>query len=221
MFEVGQADIITITKTVLPADHFSFYDHIMASLNFACSKPNCLLSTVRLFICPKRDAGFQAGKASGLSMEMKQRLIERKKKKVEKLAKQPLELIPINDYFIRYSWKLDSHKRKVSVTPQTAEKRILLEKEWSRHSIKQRTDMFWRAEVLMREQKKALEELRKESESLYNEAIKCTPLSELKLACRGPVETLPITDYLPPLGSYKNLEPPFSTDETAVPDDDD
>ena len=177
-----------------------------------------LLSINHAWTCARRNAGFQPGQSSGLSMEMRLRLIERKKKKIEKLSKQPLERIPITDYFIRYSWKLNSRKRTVPVSSETVEERILLEKDWSRYIHKDRKEIAWKTKQLMQEQERALEELKKESQALYEEAIKCVSFSEFQLICRGPVQTLPIANYLPPLGSFRQLEPPFSKDDTDIPE---
>ena len=167
----------------------------------------------------KRHAGFQATKSSSnISMEMRMRLIERKKRKVEKLGKEPLELIPIVDYFVPISWRQDSRKRASKISEDIQEERILLEKAWSGHVCKKRKEMSYRTNQLIKEQQKALRELKAESQSLYEEAIKCISLSDIDILCRGPVQTMPISNYLPPLGGYKYFEPPFSADDTAVPD---
>lgn len=165
----------------------------------------------------KRCAGFQPSQ-SGISMELKMRLIERKKKKVEKLSKQPLEYIPIVDFYIPYSWKESSRKRKLpELSEEISDRRILLEKKWKGFVQRKYKDMEYHAKQLMYEQNRALDELKKESLSLYEEAIKCIDLDETQISFRGPVQTMPIVNYAPPLGGFIEKEPPFSSDDIEIP----
>lgn len=56
----------------------------------------------------------------------------------------------------------------------------------------------------MQSQKKALEELRKESEELYQEAIQ-PDLSLTPISVTGPVNTPPIKGYVSPDGDYIDI----------------
>ena len=166
----------------------------------------------------KRSAGFQPS-SSGLPMEVKLRMIERKKKKVEKLSKQPLNYIPIVDFYIPYSWKQTTHKRKLpTLSEEASDERILLEKKWKSYINDLQKKMEYRLQQSLQEQEKALMELQKESTELYEEALKCVDIDELQFSCRGPVQTMPIVEYLPPLGGFIEKEPPFNTDEITMPD---
>lgn len=80
----------------------------------------------------------------------------------------------------------------------------MLEKKWAHFKLKERVSDFQIIDRVLQSQKKALEELRKESEELYQEAIqpdlKLTPIS-----FEGPVNTPPIKGYLSPDGDYIDI----------------
>ncbi|CAK8677649.1 unnamed protein product [Clavelina lepadiformis] len=164
-----------------------------------------------------RSAGFQGSKAN-IPLEMKLRMIERKKRRVEKLSKQPLAFIPITDFFIPYSWKMDKRARsKLEISEEEEDKRVLLEKEWARKTFRSRKQESWKIKLLLRHQQRALEELRQESEKLYNAALQCEDLS-IPFTCRGPVQSTPLEGYLPPLGGYEHTDPLFSKDDLSLPE---
>lgn len=58
-------------------------------------------------------------------------------------------------------------------------------------------------ETLVSAQSKALEELRLESEELYQAAVRCDP-GLFPLENRGPYNTAPIAKYNPPDGKYSD-----------------
>ena len=183
------------------------------------SKINCSSTSLLCHQClsfnQARKAGFQPASAN-LSMEVKLRLLQRKKKKIEKLAKQPLEYTPIVDFFIPYSWKEDSQKRLLSKkSEETLEAKILLEKEWARYIIKKRKNLELKMKLMLQEQHRALTELKAVNQKLYD--LACMPLLDVNVTCRGPVESMPIANYLPPLGGFKHFDPPFSTDDPVIP----
>lgn len=81
------------------------------------------------------------------------------------------------------------------------EQRVQLEKQWSRYKHEQKLEDFQIMDRLMQSQSKALEELRLESEELYQEAIQ-PDMTLLPIKVKGPVATPPIQDYVSPDGEY-------------------
>ncbi|XP_002122937.2 large ribosomal subunit protein mL40 [Ciona intestinalis] len=171
------------------------------------------LNTVRyISTCQVKNAGFQ-GLHLNMPLEMKLKYIERKKLKIRRMERKALEPIPVVDFFIPYSWKTEERKRNKEVSENELERRALLEKEWARFILQQRNAERKRLQTLMMEQEKAMFELKQESQELYEAALK-PDLSILPFTCSGPVETLPLKDYLMPLGAYVHNSAPFSTDES-------
>jgi large subunit ribosomal protein L40 len=64
------------------------------------------------------------------------------------------------------------------LTPETLEERALLYKEWARYKKKQNVNNMQMIDRLVFSQQKALDELRQESEELYQAAIQVVWLSE-------------------------------------------
>jgi len=64
------------------------------------------------------------------------------------------------------------------LTPETLEERALLYKEWARYKKKQAVNNMQMIDRLVFSQQKALDELRQESEELYQAAIQVVWLSE-------------------------------------------
>lgn len=130
---------------------------------------------------------------------------DRLKKKLKKMERVPPELIPIDDFIP--SPKL-MEKSRIRPTPKLSEeeqeKRALLIKKWARvkqeeHEAEQRS-----IESLLEAQRKALDELRFESEELYQAAVCCDP-SLFPLEHLGPCNTAPIPKYSPPDGKYNDI----------------
>jgi large subunit ribosomal protein L40 len=65
------------------------------------------------------------------------------------------------------------------LTPETLEERALLYKEWARYKRKQNMNNMQMIDRLVFAQQKALDELRQESEELYQAAIQVIWLSEV------------------------------------------
>jgi len=164
-------------------------------------------------------AGFQGG--NQLSMALRQSQIDRKKRKIVKLEKLGLNEIPIVDFFIPYSWKQPDRARKLAdITEEEREERALLLKQWNRYTMKKRKEEEDKIKIMMEKQTIALQELRAVSEELYLQAMQPDYLS-LGYKCRGPVQSMPLQEYLPPLGAYDVKDPPFNRDDTAMPSIDD
>ncbi|KAM5193495.1 large ribosomal subunit protein mL40 [Mantella aurantiaca] len=129
---------------------------------------------------------------------------DRIKKKLKRLERIPAEFIPIEDFESSPKFLEESRIRptpKLSIEEQ--ERRALLMKKWTRvkheeHKAEQRS-----IETLLEAQRKALDELRLESEELYQAAVRCDP-GLFPLDNEGPCHTAPILKYNPPDGKYND-----------------
>lgn len=91
-----------------------------------------------------------------------------------------------------------------NVTEAVLEQRALLEKRWTRHKMQEKLSDYQMVDKLLLSQQKALQELRYESEELYQEAIQ-PDLQLLPFKAIGPVSTPPIENYDSPDGEYLNV----------------
>uniref|UniRef100_A0A1L8EGU6 Large ribosomal subunit protein mL40 n=1 Tax=Haematobia irritans TaxID=7368 RepID=A0A1L8EGU6_HAEIR len=133
---------------------------------------------------------------------------DRRKKKLEKqirrLEKNSRQLKPVEELEIPLSLIDEQKQRSRNLPPlgeAELEKRVQLNKQWSRYKHEQKMNDFQIIDRLMRSQNKALEELRMESEELYQEAIQ-PDMSLLPVKVKGPVATPPIQGYVSPDGEY-------------------
>ena len=91
-----------------------------------------------------------------------------------------------------------SRKRQIpDLPPETTEERILLSKEWARHTMKAHKEDLHKLQIRAKSRQDALKELKKVSMDLYNEAIKVSR-TIYPLVLNGPVETPPFNDYIAP-----------------------
>lgn len=91
----------------------------------------------------------------------------------------------------------------VSVPEAKVDYRCSIEKQWAYYKLQERKELNDICARLLKSQTKALDELRKESEILYQAAIQ--PMDNLvPLTVKGPVYTAPIKDYLPP-AKYRSI----------------
>ncbi|KAJ8924485.1 hypothetical protein NQ315_007282 [Exocentrus adspersus] len=136
---------------------------------------------------------------------------ERRKKKIEKqirrLEKNARQLKPIDECEVSLQI-LDERDKRVrhlpSVSPEVLDKRAKIEKSWCQYKQQQHlADVQMLDRVSFAEQK-ALDELRKESEELYQQAIQ-PDFYFIPFSCQGPVETLPIENYDVPDGDYVDV----------------
>ncbi|XP_041856189.1 39S ribosomal protein L40, mitochondrial [Melanotaenia boesemani] len=130
---------------------------------------------------------------------------ERLKKKLKKLEKVPPELIPIED-FITPIKCLDETKERAALRMsfEESEGRALLLKEWSRYKQKQHLAEMEAVEHALEAQREALEELKLESEELYQAALKPDPVL-FPFTREGPAYTPPIPNYDGPDGKYNDI----------------
>ncbi|XP_076859539.1 large ribosomal subunit protein mL40 isoform X1 [Brachyhypopomus gauderio] len=130
---------------------------------------------------------------------------ERLKKKLKKLEKIPPEFIPIED-FITPAKCFDETRMRSSPTLsfEESERRALLLKEWSLYKHAQHKAEVTAIEEAMDAQMQALEELKLESEELYQAAI--SPDTNLfPFNHQGPCYTPPIPNHEAHDGKYNDI----------------
>uniref|UniRef100_A0A1A7Z590 Large ribosomal subunit protein mL40 n=1 Tax=Iconisemion striatum TaxID=60296 RepID=A0A1A7Z590_9TELE len=130
---------------------------------------------------------------------------ERLKKKLKKMEKVPPELIPIED-FITSTKCLDETRTRPAprLSFEESESRALLLKEWSRYKQKQNMAEVDAVQLALEAQREALEELKLESEELYQAALK-PDLLLFPYTHEGPVYTPPIAKYDAPDGKCNDI----------------
>lgn len=112
----------------------------------------------------------------------------------------PCAHVPVSNHLA--FWFYSQRERKL--TPLGAaqlEQRALLKKQWAHYKHEEKVADFQIIDRLVQSQNKALEELRLESEELYQAAIQ-VDLKLLPVYVKGPVATPPIKDYVSPDGDY-------------------
>ncbi|KAK6173683.1 hypothetical protein SNE40_017091 [Patella caerulea] len=155
---------------------------------------------------------------------MKQFAKEAKKlKKIEReirrLDKKGRILKPIDelDSVRRLSKELELRKRERTVLSfDEMENRVLLYKDWTRYKAQQRRLDCITLRRLQNSQTKALDELRKESEDLYQKAIQIDE-GMLALNITGPLSTPPIKSFEPTDGEYVDKTRKYDETEIEIP----
>jgi len=97
--------------------------------------------------------------------------------------------------------------RGLEVSLEEQETRILHMKDWARHTYIRNHNEIWKQDKILSTQQRALDELKKESLSLYENAIQFDP-SIIPITFSGPVATPPIKDYIQD-GEYKDTTQTF------------
>ncbi|GAA6227476.1 39S ribosomal protein L40, mitochondrial [Lates japonicus] len=134
-----------------------------------------------------------------------QLLRDRLKKKLRRLEKVPPEYIPIEDFITPAKCKDETRERSTpSLSFEEKEGRALLLKEWSHYKREQHMAEVKAIELALEAQREALEELKLESEELYEAALKPDPLL-FPFSHEGPVNTPPKTQYDAPDGKYNDI----------------
>uniref|UniRef100_A0A182QWZ8 Large ribosomal subunit protein mL40 n=1 Tax=Anopheles farauti TaxID=69004 RepID=A0A182QWZ8_9DIPT len=133
---------------------------------------------------------------------------ERKRKRLEKqirrLEKNARQLKPIEELEVPMELIDEQGKRRRAVprpTPELIESRALLEKQWARYRMQEKLGDYQLFDRIVAAQTKALNELRLESEPLYQQAIQ-PDQTLVPFSAQGPVATPPIKDYEQPDGEY-------------------
>ncbi|ENN80091.1 hypothetical protein HUJ04_013074 [Dendroctonus ponderosae] len=135
---------------------------------------------------------------------------ERKKKRLEKqirrLEKNTRQLKPIQECEVPLNLldEKQARQRGISHSAELLEKRVLLEKRWANFKREQVLSDLQTIDRLLFCQQKALDELRNESEELYQEAIQFD-FHLIPFTSVGPVETPAIENYDVPDGEYQDV----------------
>ncbi|XP_066299624.1 large ribosomal subunit protein mL40-like [Branchiostoma lanceolatum] len=131
----------------------------------------------------------------------------RLKKRIKRLLKKDKEMVAVEDFFVMPSLLEQVRERPpVSVSFEEQERRAALEKEWSRFRRQQYLAEEAAMSAMVTSQQRALQELRAESEELFQQAVQVDPLL-IPYQRLGPTETPPISAYDPPDGKYVDLTP--------------
>ncbi|KAM6944348.1 large ribosomal subunit protein mL40 [Lycodopsis pacificus] len=134
-----------------------------------------------------------------------QMLKERMRKKLKKLEKVAPEFIPIEDLMTPAKYLDETRERSAPrLSFEESEGRALLLKEWCRYKQEQHMAEVQAVELSLEAQREALEELKLESEELYQAALKPDPLL-FPFTHDGPVYTPPKSKYDAPDGKYNNI----------------
>ncbi|XP_061673491.1 39S ribosomal protein L40, mitochondrial [Syngnathoides biaculeatus] len=130
---------------------------------------------------------------------------ERLKKKLKKLERVPPEFIPIED-FVTPVKCLDQTRARAAprLSFEESESRALLLKEWCRYKHEQHLAEMQAIELALEAQAEALDELKAESEELYQAALKPDP-HLFPFSHEGPAYTPPKTNYEAPDGKYMDV----------------
>ncbi|KAK7073295.1 39S ribosomal protein L40, mitochondrial [Halocaridina rubra] len=135
---------------------------------------------------------------------------ERRKKKIEKairkLEKNASQFKPLDEMEVPLKLLRERELRTRTNPSVTEEEEILqlrLLKQWSIYKKQQCIAETYMMDCMQTSTNRALEELRKESEELWLEAIQLDPML-IPYRAKGPDDTPPIKDYDAPDGEYKD-----------------
>ncbi|KAJ8880564.1 hypothetical protein PR048_017034 [Dryococelus australis] len=136
---------------------------------------------------------------------------DRKRKRLEKqirrLERNAKQLKPIDELEVPLKLIDQKEQRTRVLTPLSEtvlEERVLLQKEWCQYKHSQRMQDLQIIDRLLFSQQKALNELKKESEDLYQAAIQIDP-KLIPFKAKGPVRTPLINQYESPDGEYVDV----------------
>ncbi|XP_015272393.1 PREDICTED: 39S ribosomal protein L40, mitochondrial [Gekko japonicus] len=134
-----------------------------------------------------------------------QAMKDRMRKKLKKLEKAPQELIPIEDFITPFKYMDEKRVRATSpLSFEESERRALLMKKWSVYKQQQREAEMETIQSLLKAQEKALNELRLESEELYQAAIQRDD-SLFPFEREEPMHTPPLPKYEAPEGKCNDV----------------
>ncbi|KAL6267594.1 hypothetical protein P5V15_000668 [Pogonomyrmex californicus] len=144
---------------------------------------------------------------------------DRRKRKLEKqirrLQKQSRQLKPISEIEVPSKLIEEREQRLRKLPPiseEEAESRILLQKEWNKYKTQQHLALIQTIDSILHSQQRALDELRAESEELYQQAIQID-FDFIPYTTKGPLKTPPIENYDCPDGEYINITRKFDGEE--------
>ncbi|XP_031618563.1 39S ribosomal protein L40, mitochondrial [Contarinia nasturtii] len=139
--------------------------------------------------------------------------IDRRKRKIEKairrLQKNSRQLKPIEEVekpkaLVKIEDQIARKRPPIQLNDEQRDYRALLQKDWTRYKRQQNLELNQICKQIFESQNKALQELRLESEVLYQAAIQPDE-NLLPVTLKGPVNTPPIKNYDSPDGEYKDV----------------
>lgn len=142
----------------------------------------------------------------GLLLAKENKKIKRLEKDMKRIAKFGRKLKPIQEIIGTVYVRKNAEKFKRVNEPlsfEESEYRALLMKEWHRVKTKQHHRELSILSTAMEAQTNALNSLRQESETLYQQAIQINE-GDVVYKFNGPVETPPIDDFDSPDGQYND-----------------
>ncbi|ESO90688.1 hypothetical protein LOTGIDRAFT_122770, partial [Lottia gigantea] len=128
-------------------------------------------------------------------------------KELRRIDKRGNPLKPIDEFeeWRRMSKMQSTRKRgRSELSQEDFEERVVIMKTWGRFKTHQNGKDSKVLHKLLLSQEKALEELRNESEELYQKAIEVDE-NLCGLVLKGPYQTPPIPDYISPDGEYVDI----------------
>ncbi|XKL63177.1 hypothetical protein PGB90_005541 [Kerria lacca] len=147
---------------------------------------------------------------------------ERKRKRlwkeIKRLTKQQKQLKPLDEIEVPYHLSDEPEKyerMKPILSTEILEERAELLRKWSVHKLRFHTKDLQIIDKLEAAQSHALDELKKESSELYEEAIKIDE-TLLPFTAEGPTETPPIKNYEIVDGEYIDVSRKW--DPPKIPD---
>ncbi|NXP66153.1 RM40 protein, partial [Chloropsis cyanopogon] len=147
----------------------------------------------------------QPKKKKKVDVKKEQAQKERMKKKLKKLEKAAPELIPIEDFITPLKYSESNRVRSLPpLSPEESERRVLLLKKWSVFKQKQAEAEKKAIQALVESQQEALQELRLESEELFQAAIRRDE-GLFPFEREGPSYTPPLPGYDPPEGKCADI----------------
>jgi len=149
----------------------------------------------------KQDPGMLKAKE-----ERRRKRLAKALKKMEKKDRLPKPLAECEIPIILHTERAE-RIRDINVTDLVKEERILHMKDWSRHCYFRNHNELWKQDKILLTQQMALDELKKESVSLYESAIQFDA-NLVPIRFNGPVATPPIKDYIQD-GEYKETTQTF------------
>jgi len=138
--------------------------------------------------------------------EKRRRRLAKALRKMEKKDRLPKPLVECEVPIVLHQERSE-RLRNIVVTDEENERRILHMKDWARHCYTRNRNELWQQDRILITQQMALDELKKESVSLYEQAIQFDP-DLVPFSFSGPVSTPPIKDYLQD-GEYKETTQSF------------
>ncbi|KAL6423105.1 hypothetical protein ACFW04_010536 [Cataglyphis niger] len=144
--------------------------------------------------------------------ERRKKKIEKQIRRLEKVAKQLKPIAEIEVPFKLIDERAQRLRQRPPLSEEETESRILLQKEWTRYKTRQHLADVQAIDSILYSQQRALDELKAESEELYQEAIQ-VDLGLLPYIAKGPLKTPAIENYESPDGEYINMTRKYDGEE--------